>query len=581
MHFSIVTRFVLSDHLQVRAGTTESGGAVFGGVAACHARGTAAFGGEGMGDGGSTWYCEVVHARIFKYSAVLLLALGALNAQAQEVTPNCADEACVVAHGRFLLETEQYENAIAFLNASVEAFPESGSAQVLLGIAHLEAGYPLWAVDTLTRRLDQDRADCEARIWLAWAYIRLAVPAEALGLLSETDCVDDGPTGTRVAMIRALAAMSVGEEIIAREHLSRARQRELAYLGDRRSLRDLTRLILPERLQHLSWRLTTAFGYATNALMGSPSDPALAGVEPESMLFQGDALIRVIPELTAIFRPLVEFQVKVLRFLAEDAKEQSYLQISGRAGFYLDWGLPRFLVTYRPEFLQIAGGDGFEDGPVWYVSAHRGEIEAEITSWLLAFAGGGHRDFRELGRTRAEADGGLGGQVSLIERLALLWAAMGRKHWARDDSYDLVGASLIANLQYPLTHGWLVRGGFAFGVDWYPESEGFFADEARRDLFIRPSALILSPAFHGVRAGLSYEYSDRDSTAPKYGFSDHRISFQLRWFGATDFGLPSRAQEDPYYELDWGLDDGSGTSDRIQDLLRQDDQLRQSCGCVE
>ena len=496
-------------------------------------------------------------------------------------SPQCTDEACAIESALSLLAESKYEDAIAYLDAALADYTESGALQVLLGVAYLEAEYPLWAIDTLTRRLEQDDTDCEARVWLAWAYIQLAVPGETVTLLAEGDCVDNTPAGTRALMIRALAAMSVGEEDAAREDLARARDSELAFSEDRGSMSTLTHLIVPETLDHLMWRLTTSIGYATNALMGSPSDPAMAEVEPESVLFQADAWVRVIPEISSLIRPLLEFQVKVLRFLATDAEEQSYLNISGGVGFYLDWGLPRFLVAYRPEFLQIAGGDGFEDGPVWYISAHRGEVEAELTNWLLAFAGVGLRDFREMGRTRTEVDGGVGGQAPIVGRLALLWAAMARKHWAQDEAYNLAGLSVMTNLQYPLPKGWLVRAGFAFGVDWYPDSAGFFADEDRRDLFMRPSALILSPAIAGLRAGLSYEYSDRDSTAEKYSFSDHRVMLQLRWSGTADFGLPGTAEESPFYELDWGLDEGSETGDRIQDLLRQDDSLRQSCGCSE
>ena len=57
----------------------------------------------------------------------------------------------------------------------------------------------------------------------------------------------------------------------------------------------------------------------------------------------------------------------------------------------------RALVAYRGEGLLLEGGDKYEDGPLWFYEAHRGELEIEFTKELTLFGGSGRRIFREQG----------------------------------------------------------------------------------------------------------------------------------------------------------------------------------------
>jgi tetratricopeptide (TPR) repeat protein len=506
----------------------------------------------------------------------------AADTPSEAVSLECEDEACVIRAAQSLRAAGRHEEALALLNAQLDAYPASGPIQILLGVTYLDRGEHLWAADAFGRRLDQDPTDCEARFWLAYVDVQDLALDEAVYLLDGEECAQSGPMQTRVFMLRALLARYLGEEQTAREALAQAREQDTAFETDREALAVLSRLIVPERLDELVWRVVVGAGYTTNALLGSPSDPVLASVDPASAHLQTDAWARLAPDLDRPFRPAVEAQVKVLRFLAEAVRDYSYLDLTGRVGFFLDWGLPRLLLGYRPEYLLLSGGDEMAAGSVWFFSAHRGELEAELTPWLMLFAGAGRRDFRQLGRSRTEVDGGAGGHVMLIDRLALLWAAAGRAYWAREPAYDLVGASAIANLQYPLPHGASARAGVTLAADWYPDSAHFFADDARQDTFIRVGASLWSPSVAGLQVGLAYDFSDRDSSAPDYAFRDHRLTLRLSWSGALDFGLPEAAPEPPLAEVDWGLRASAhGTGERIQDLLRQDEQIRQSCGCVE
>jgi hypothetical protein len=364
--------------------------------------------------------------------------------------------------------------------------------------------------------------------------------------------------------------------------MARARAQAQAFAGDRAALDGLSAIVEPDRLRPLRWRMELGAGTSSNAALGSANDPtSSAGVA--SGLFTVNAWVQVAPDFGGVLRPALEFGPRVTRYSASGARDLSFVNLTGRVGVLLDWGLPRLLLAYRPDFLRLDLGDRFGAGPLWSVGAHRGELEVELAPWLMAFGGAGERAFRELGRTRAEVDLGVGGGAALLARLSLLWAASWRKHWARDVAYDLDGASAIVGLQAALPAAVSARLHLSFGADFYPSSAGFFAAAARRDLAFKVAPALWSPPLPGgVRLGVSYEYSQRWSTAQAFEGSDHRATLRLLWTGATDLGGPAVSPREPLGELRWagGRESGDGgDGDRIQDLLRQDEQVRPSCGC--
>jgi hypothetical protein len=122
--------------------------------------------------------------------------------------------------------------------------------------------------------------------------------------------------------------------------------------------------------------------------------------------------------------------------------------------------------------------------------------------------------------------------------------------------------------------------------DWYPDSyraEAFRGEgPEREDLFVRASYQLWSPALWGFRLGVSYDYSYRDSTLPAYDFDDHRALLKLAWTGTAELVEPSASGAAASADFDWGVGGGeSALLDRVQDLLRQDEQVFRSCGCAE
>ncbi|PKN56038.1 MAG: hypothetical protein CVU56_18370, partial [Deltaproteobacteria bacterium HGW-Deltaproteobacteria-14] len=403
----------------------------------------------------------------------------------------------------------------------------------------------------------------------------------AADLVADPRCAGPDAAGTRALLVRALAHHKVGASAAAAADLASARRQPVIDASDAPALSALSRAAEPDRLRHLSWRLEAAVGYSTNPLLGAPNDPAVAEATEGSGLVQLDAWVRLAPDLGGPLRPLLELQPRVARFLSSGAEGLSTLVASGRAGLVLGAGLPRATLAYRPDFVLLEQGDGYSAGPLWYYGAHRTELEVELSRSLVLFAGGGHRTFRELGRGRWEGDLGAGGGAPLTAGAALLWAVNTRAHAANDKGYDLLGATGVFSVDVRLPATLWARANGGVGVDVYPRSEGAFEIAGvRRDLAVRAGLQVGAAPDAGVRIGLGWDMTWRDSTVPEFAATDHRVTLRVSWSGDADVAGPDAVEGALLAPLGWGLGAGEGgAAERVQDLLRRDEQVRPGCGC--
>ncbi len=522
-------------------------------------------------------------------AAITLFASSARGAIPPETAPTQASlnqdgERRAVIYAQWLLDHERSKEALVSLKEQTTVHPHSRSLQLLLGIAYLRNQNPFWGIRVLAGLVESDANDCEARVWLAWSQLQTATPDDAEASLGHASCEGPGPMAARAAIMRTYLYHTRAQDNRARTELGRARAAERAFDSDREALTALSEKIAPERIPELAWQLDVRQGYTTNALLGSPIDPAAMNVSTASSFLQTNTWVRFAPDLRLGIRPSLEVQARVFQLFDKNVKDQSYINPTGRVGVYLSETIPRVLIGYRPDYLRLNAGDTYDkNGPLWYVGGHRAEVEVEATPSVLAFVGAGKRDFRNIARNRTELDGGLGGQSQLAPGLALLWAVSGRKHWTSANVYNLIGTTALGNLQYTFGPGWQTRLGLTLAADWYPDSRNYFDGPEREDKFVKGSCALFSPTFMGLRTGFSYDYSHRDSSAKSYVFDDHRVTMIIAWSGRTDLSGPSRTSSRPLADVPWGLGSGQGLAqERIQELLRQDEQtLQRSCGCRE
>jgi hypothetical protein len=535
-------------------------------------------------------------------SAGLVLA----NRPAGAAGEDPAAERQAVAAARALVQGKQYRAAIEIIKPYQPQLSPSSEARdltLLLGAGYLGDGNAFWAIRTLIPRLEAAAGDCELRVWLAWAYFQVAELDRAREVLGHPSCLEPGPQSARASLLRALMAKTEGQDKSAAADLARAWAAKEMYPADREALPALAERIYPGRIPELSWKLDFRQGYTTNPLLGSPADPnATASIsDTASNYSQVSGWFRLSPDLHRVLRPVLEGEVRTFLLDNPNVSALSYLSLTGRLGVLLGSRQPRLFLAWRPEYLRLAGGVEQTTGPNWYLGAHRAEAELEISPWLLAFAGGGRRDFRPPIRDRTELDGGLGGQVAASSRLSIVWAVSGRKHWTDFDTYDLWGGTGLANLLYTFDRGFQARAGVTLAGDSYPSWRGFLdpacstedrrdplVDSAcstrnRRDVFVKTTATLWSPQISGVRLGIQYEYSHRDSTAQAFQFTDHRASALLTWSGTAELSRPRVAASLPLADVPWGLGGADGRlHERVQDYLREDERtLQRSCGCRE
>lgn len=501
--------------------------------------------------------------------------------EAAEDTP-CTDPVCAATTVRRLLAEGQARAAIEAAKRLVGAFPEDPVLPTLLGAAYLAADNTMWAIRILSARVAAAPDDCEARTWLARAYLVTGMPEQAIEAL-DADCPADSPVVVRRAMLRSVARP--GD---APRQLLEARRQRSAWAEERAALPGLTRRLDPDAMPDLVWRLEGTGGWSSNPRMGSPTDAAGTGRDGGSAMAGLDLWVRAAPELGAVARPVVEAQARLFWLFADDVKNLSYLQLSGRLGVQFRALLPRVTLSYRPDWLLLPMGFRNETGPVSYAMGHRGEVEIETGRWVTVFLGAGRRIFREMPRTRTEIDVGVGGRVPLGNVGNLVWAGAGRSYRGRHSAYNLWGGGLALSAQLRIPKGFLARLGAAFSIDAYPDSAGtpdsdlFGSPRDRRDLFFKVGASFFSPDLRGVRLGLGYDFSDRESTASRYAFDDHRVLVRLVWSGDATLTGPATAVVGPAAPMPWDAADGArGLEERVQDLLRQDEQVQRSSSCVQ
>lgn len=526
-------------------------------------------------------------------------AFAGFPAQAQDRDPSA--ERQVVGEAQALLRNKHYRTAIELIKPyqpQSSSSRESRDLTVLLAAAYVGDNNAFWAIRTLAPRLEAQPDDCELRLWLAWAHFHVPQLDRAREVLEHASCRQPGPQAARAALLLALLAKTEGKEQPARESLAQAWAAEELYPADREALSALSEHIDPDEIPELSWKLDMRQGYSSNALLGSPTDPTASTYIPtaRSGYYQIAGWFRLTPKLALPVRPAVEGEVRTFQLENPWISAQSYIDLTGRLGVFVGSRLPRLFLAWRPEYLRLAGGNLETTGANWYVAAHRAEAELEVKPWLLVFAGGGRRDFRPMIRDRYELDGGLGGQLSLVPRLSMVWAVSGRKHWSDWGTYDVWGGTALANLFYNFDRGLQARAGATLAGDRYPHWNGHLAPlkddgvpdpstltKNRRDVFVKATAALWSPLVSGLRFGVLYEYSHRDSTAPLFTFSDHRASVVLTWSGTAALSRPRAASAAPLADLAWDLGGANGAlKERVQDYLREDERtLQRSCGCRE
>lgn len=512
--------------------------------------------------------------------ALLLLLLLSIGTHPES---EACDALCERRVAEELLERDALREAIERLTGAIERHPDDPALPLLLARGYLLDGNPFWAERTLRAALVRRPGDPELRAWLALVHLRQGDPELASEVLSTGPEPPAGPERTRARLLEAYRATLAGEEEEARSLLKGIDRTGTAFPEDRPVRNELARRLDPWWSEPFSGELELGGGSTSNALAGAPTDPGVAGTG--SRLIDGTARIHFTSPRSGSLRPILDLEATGHRNAAEDYRELSTLQASGRIGGTVNLGRYRLLSGYRAEVLHLDQEDSR------FAEAHRGELELEsVRGWLL-FGGAGHRTYRDERWTRDEWDVGFGGPLRFGSGPLIAVGGTIRGTSARSNVWDVRGASLAAATRIALPRKLTARLSATASYDDYLHSGGaegmaaFGTSDKRRDLTTKATIGLWFPPWHGQRVGLEGEVARRDSTADRlagfdFDYSESRVLVLVRFGFRADPSAPRAARSSDHVPLEWGLAGGDGSeAERIIDLLRQDEELRRGSSC--
>ena len=291
----------------------------------------------------------------------------------------------------------------------------------------------------------------------------------------------------------------------------------------------LHRRLDPWWLEPLSGELDVEIGHTSNALAGSPTDPAARARRAPWPTWSCE---RASCLLGGGVRPVLDLEV-----LGHGLEEAEYRELCSLQGAVRLGGmLPpshRLAVGYRAERLLL------DQYAVRFAEALRGEIEVE---WVGP-AGIRRRRPPRLPRRAADPTGGRRRRGRLaVEagRHAVGGGCDGAPRHAHFPAYDLSGASLAAAARFGLGRGVTARSPPPSRWDDYLHSGGregeqvFGTTERRRDLLGKVTLGVWLPPWRGLRAGFEWQLARRDSTADDrpgfdFDYQESRARLLLRW----------------------------------------------------
>jgi len=521
-------------------------------------------------------------------TALAVLAVSAGPTRGQETsTPCLAPESVttVLDQAVSLLREGQPRECLELLRPQRSCLSGDSRFVMLLSRAYEGAGNMSWALKVLSDALAGAPNDCTLRARLAWLLLKEADYRGALSTLSGGTCPGSEEERARWSLLSAEAERQADRLGPARQHLGDAGTRGTMFSEDAGLRTHLESFLWPMRTPQFELRGELSAGWSSNPLLGSPLDPLSSGEDYASFKGELDVQARGKGPWWGNARLVLEGDLRSQILAARTARDLSYAGGDAKPGLELSWPAITLALSYHYDALWLAAPDDYGDKGLLY-DGHRGELILQTTSGFYALAGGGHRTFRVMGRSRYETDLGLGWGDRLGTKLFLLAGLSGRHHDAENPAYDLWGATALLALRRQLFKGWNLRASGALATDWYPDSAGseaFHSPHARRDVLLKGRIGIWSPTFlDGLRAGVQYEPSRRLSTADLFDFADHTVLLLLGFGFAADPWGPTLREAAEWDLVDYGLNKGDGALDeRLEDLLRSDEESQRGSSCLE
>jgi hypothetical protein len=523
---------------------------------------------------------------------IALLLVASVVAAAEPCEGTCeTDVACALVQARCLLDHDALDEALKVLKGvrgSATPGSQAGAVARLLSLAYDRAGNGTWARRILAEQVAADPSDRETRSWAAWRALQDGDVAGAKATLAIPPSND--ALGQRFRLLDAALAELEGRNAEAEAAVLAVKPPLLP--GDDELQTAVRSRVLGDAGEPFSVRIEAGLGYSTNPVQSAPQD--IGGgtpVDVGSPVANLDTVLRWEPFTSLHLRPVGEVRVKGLFPTAAASRPSAWLDLGGRAGAEIGRRTSaRGRLYYSFELLGVNSGDEWTPGATemadsgtftgqrWYMEAHRGEIEVDVSPRVQVFGGAGRRVFRDEARTRNEIDGGAA-LVLPVGSWNLTGVLSGRGQDAQMPEWNLLGGSALLRVATPLPgSGLLLTRGLAL-LDRYEVKN----PDGRKDVTMGLQVAPWTRSFAGVRFGVSWTFTDRMSTAEEWSYEDHRFLVEIRWQEGWGHRTPPEAPVgEGYVPLPYGPSGSSDTGlDRVQDLLHQEDSARRGSSCVD
>lgn len=472
--------------------------------------------------------------------------------------------------------------ALEALKAGYAKSPGDEALVMALADAYQRRGNTAWAVRVLSRYLDEHALACNPRLFLVWIHARQGLTRPARQLLMEPGCSSPPELAARWHLLAAYLDFLEEHREATIEHTEMARKSSVLFEQDTALLAYLTAVTQPERTPTFTGLVNLMTGWTSQGLAGSPTD-SVTRQNSATALSIADARLRWTLLNAGTIRPLLEGQLRAQQLWATQTSDLSFRTLTGRVGVQLRRELPRLTGLAVFDGTQIQGGDRYATGPIWFSEARRGEFELELPHSTFLMVGGGHRLFRESGRSRAELDATLGWAIPVGTKARFLGALSGRYHAANSQAYDLAGFTVISQFRHVLPKDFELGVTLSAAVDSYYNSQNYFSMRStRRDVQWRGVGAVYSPELGQLRLVGKYEMSARRSSAEAYEFTDHRLLVAIEWQIDSDRLARTTTSDEQDVSRDYReLGAGGGSSSlQLRELMRQEETQRRGSSCL-
>lgn len=464
--------------------------------------------------------------------------------------------------------------------------PKSELLALARADAYLNDKNPFWALKILSEFMAANPPACAAHALAARVHIQQANLDQAEQLLDTPDCEQPEESKLRFLLLKAQIAELRGNRTAAEAQVKQAAALHHRYEEDDDLLQQLQAAYNPYRQPAISWTLDLAGGGTSYGLAGVPVDLAAPRGLGGSALLAVDLSVRALFSQQTSLRTFVDAELKATQLLAAPNRGLSTRQPTVRVGLMLGRGQPTLLAAYAYDLVDIQGGSVGVAGPRIDSEGHRVEYQLRIAPWATATGNVGGRLFEDADRTRFESDHGIVANVNLAQNVRLMLGASGHVYKAQRRVYDQAGAAGFLGLDISVVKGFELRETLSLNGDVFPASRGFFdplRNQQREDLLVRVGTELWSPETHGLRFGMGYAYTNRNSTANDFDYADHRAMLHLQWQADSDQLSTQRISKQGRIPIRYDDRDAKAASQPIEvrEILKQDETIRRSSSCLK